>query len=536
MNLNLVKKYYESEEYLNKLRARVQILQECESNEFLRQKWILERFSVDPILFIETFCFTKLTKLDGEMKPFFLFDYQKDMILKFLAAENDNRDHRIVVDKPREMGASWVILAYMYWRWLFKPGWSGFVLSRSSAEVDDGSRLPDKSLFGKLRWMIDNTPAWLLSEDYSPKGKKGTNTDSELKLINPTMQSSLIGSTTNTNVGRSGRFSLVFIDECFFIENFLTVINSLNTVSKTQIFASTAVPGLTPKKFIEAQAEKGDHLSLTVEMHPWKDQEWVNEKRAEGEWNPEALREIEVSYSIPKESQYYPQISEAKFKSFQYNPAKPLYLSLDTGRSDFTVLIWWQYYDSQFWVLECAYNTNKALDWYIPFLDPGVEFNPDNYRGFYFSLLEKARKFKRGTYFFGEAAHLMKQMPTNRSIADELYKLAKIRLTVNNYAVKHEPRRIGTSQILPLTVFNEDSETVRELYDAILNSRYTNSVSPTSKETTMKPVHDKKIADMRAAFENGAVNIPRIIRHQRTESRSPKMDDVVDRITKYLRV
>ena len=154
MNLKLVDQYYDSPEYLTKLRARAEQLKECYENDFHRSRMILERWSVDPVEFIETFLFLKLPNYQNAIKPFFLFPYQKQIIYKLLEAEQSNEEHTILVDKPREMGITWIVAAYFYWRWLFTPNWSGFILSRKEDEVDQGDNNPDASIFGKIRWMM----------------------------------------------------------------------------------------------------------------------------------------------------------------------------------------------------------------------------------------------------------------------------------------------------------------------------------------------------------------------------------------------
>ena len=130
--------------------------------------------------------------------------------------------------------------------------------------------------------------------------------------------------------------------------------------------------------------------------------------------------------------------------------------------------------------------------------------------------LKLVRSWRKPVGYFGEQAHFNKVMPLNRSIAQELFRYG-IRLMCNTNAVKHDPRRHATSLLLPKTRFNENSAGVMELYDAIAQSRYAVTRAATSEETSKKPVHDDEIADLRAAFENLCVNVPRIIKSQRED-------------------
>ena len=91
--------------------------------------------------------------------------------------------------------------------------------------------------------------------------------------------------------------------------------------------------------------------------------------------------------------------------------------------------------------------------------------------------------------------------------------------------------------MLPKTVFNEDSENVMKLYDAVTNSRYSTSTS--TKNGAMKPVHDDEIADFRAALENLFSNVGRILKHQRQDmgdDSSFKSDNFAQKITQFLKV
>ena len=359
MNLRLVEEYYNGPDYLRKLRARAEMLRKCSEDPFFLQEQILNVWAVDPIRFIEDFMFIKLPNYHNAIKPFFMFDYQKKIILKLMDSEQSLGEHTILVDKPREMGLTWIVCAYMTWRWLFTPQWSGFILSRTESEVDDGSTSPDNSIMGKIRWSIERLPPFIMPEGFQAKGRKGTSTDMNLKMQNPVMQSSINGSSTNTSAGRSRRYSFTFVDECFFIENFSSVYRSLESVSRVKLFASSSKEGSKFKKFTEMVAAKDDYISLKWSDHPWKDAEWFKELERKAEFDPEIMKEAVVSYAVNPKSQYYPQIKDAKLAPLVYDKNKPLFCSLDIGRGDLTVIIWWQYDGGSFKIIECYSSRNK---------------------------------------------------------------------------------------------------------------------------------------------------------------------------------
>lgn len=533
MNTARIKDYYASDEYLKKLRDRAEQVQKCANDAIYRRRQIIDVYSVDFERFCEDFLFLIIPEFNDAIKPFFLFDYQKKIVRKIQEAELSGADMDLLVDKPRGMGITWIIVAYMYWRWLYTPSWTGFVLSRTETEVDDGTDISSNSIFGKLRWMIKKTPKWMLPEGYVPKGKRGTSTDSTLRIINPALNSAIIGSSTNSNAGRSRRYSFVVIDECFAIDRFMEVYRALQSVSRVKVFVSTTKAGSKYKKFMELCRDAGSYVTLSWRDHPWKDQAWYEDQLRKAEYDPEIMKEVDVGYNINPRLQYYPQVAEAVIAPAAYDPSKPVYTGLDFGRNDLTVIVWAQFSGTRISILECYANRERPAIWYAPFLNPDLELEYD-YSPAQVAMMKRVREWKKPLGNFGEVAHTQKSMSDNRSIADVLGARG-VRLLVNPYAIEHEPRRRAMAALLPRTVFNEDSEGVLDLHDAIVNSRY----KPTgmSRDSAMKPVHDDEIADYRAALENLMANFGRVFRHQRKDATDEaKAGGFMQDIIKYLRV
>lgn len=516
MNLRLLQQYYDGPEYLAKLRAKVSVLKELEQDEYTRAAKILDIYSVDPIRFIEDMMIIKANKANGSPpKPFFLFDYQKRIILKLMELDNADQESELLIDKPREMGITWLMSAYLEWRFFFTPNYSSFVLSRSETEVDDGTRTCDGSIFGKLRWMLDRVPRYVIPASYQKKVIRGTTTDMNLKLINPTIGSSITGSSTNAEAGRSRRYSMTWVDEVFAIDRFQEVYRALQTVSKVKVFTSTVAPGKMYEDFKKAREAEGNYISLTWKDHPFKDQEWYDGVVAKAELmnDPELMREAEPSYAINPKSAYYPNIIKSTIQPFEYNSQLPLYLSIDLGgKQDLSVGIWWQFDGTKFYCLDAYWNRNRPVDWYVPFWNPESLWSPEAYTGYAQKIVEEKRHWKKPTAWFGEADHFAARHPTNTSSAQVLAKYG-IRLIKNDFAIQFNPRRDAMDAIFPRTVFNSSSDGAMRIYDAIAQSRYAGSVRTTSEQ--LKPMHDDEIADFRAAAENFAVNVPRILRLQR---------------------
>lgn len=536
MNVVRIREYYDSPEYMQKLQTRADNVRLLAADPLARARMIADVYCVDFERFCEDFLFLIMPEFGDAIKPFFLFEYQKKIIRKIQESEMSMTDMELLVDKPRGMGITWIVSAYIYWRWLFTPNWTGFILSRTETEVDDGTASPSNSIFSKIRWMIARTPKWILPGGFESKGKKGTSTDSSLRILNPVIGSAIMGSSTNSNAGRSRRYSLIFIDECFAIDRFNEVYRALQTVSRVKIFVSTTKASSVARKFKDMCELAGNYISLTWRDHPFKDDEWYQEQLRKAEFDPEVMKEVDVSYSVSEAMQYYPQIKEAKIVRIEYNPQLPVYQFLDFGKNDLTVIGWAQFSGNQINIIECYANKGKGkVEWYAPFMNPEHPVDPSfAYSPLQDQFMRNVRQWKKPTAWFGERAHTIKSMADNRSIADVLARCG-IRILVNNYAVEYEPRRKATTQLLSKIVFNEGSEGVMKLYDAIANSRYKNSES--SKNNSMEPVHDSEIADYRAALENLCVNVGRIFKHQRSDvGENMKAGGFAQNLIQFLRV
>ncbi len=536
MNFKKIEEFYKGKEYLDKLRKRVEDMQVLSIDPLNRYNLMNDLYSLDFQSFCETFLFLMIPEYADAIKPFFLFEYQKKIIRRIEECVASGKDVEILIDKPRGMGLSWLLIAYFTWKWMFQPNWTAFILSRTETEVDDGTSQPGNSLFSKFRWTLAHLPRWALPDGFKLKGEKGNSNDSTLKIINPVLKSGIFGSSTNSNAGRSRRYSIVFVDECFAIERFTEVHRSLTSVARVQVYVSTTKASREAKNFMQS-IKPENYISLNWYDHPWKDQEWYEEQLKKAEFDPEIMKEVDKGYSISEKLQYYPEIKYAKVLNIQYNRSLPVYCGLDFGKGDLTVIVWFQFDGDQINIVECYYNSNKGkASWYAPFLNPDHQVDEKmQYTPKALQFIEKIRKMEKPKGYFGELAHSIKSMADGTSIANTLARCG-IHLIWNNYAVEHEPRRTATALLLPKMVFNESSENVMKLYDAITNSRYSNSTS--TKSGAMKPVHDDEIADFRAALENFSVNVGRIFKHQRKESQEGSMntDSFVSKMVQFLKV
>ncbi len=112
MRVELLDLYYNSSEYREKLIARVETLQLIERDPLAITQLVIDKWSINPIEFIEQFGFIINPKYHNSIKPFFLFDYQKKVLMKLWEAEISGQEVELLVDKPREMGLTWILCWY----------------------------------------------------------------------------------------------------------------------------------------------------------------------------------------------------------------------------------------------------------------------------------------------------------------------------------------------------------------------------------------------------------------------------------------
>lgn len=164
-------------------------------------------YAENPIEFIEHWCCTydprNAQKDLPTTMPFILFKRQRELV-QFV--------HQCVIDgesglleKARDMGATWTFSAYSVWLWLFRPGASIGWGSRKEMYVDAiGSK---NSIFEKIRDIVRLLPRFFWPEGFDPKAHMPF-----MRIINPENGSTITGEAGD-NIGRGGRSTVYFKDE-----------------------------------------------------------------------------------------------------------------------------------------------------------------------------------------------------------------------------------------------------------------------------------------------------------------------------------
>lgn len=187
-------------------------------------------YASHPIDWINDFCVTYNPRNVGMKKiPFKLFLRQEEFI-NYLLDCFHNKENGLV-EKARDIGATWLCCAFTVWLWIYHPGSSIGWGSRKEQLVD---RIGDPdSIFQKIRIILADLPSFMLPANFNMQ-KHAT----YMKIINPA-NGAVITGEAGDNIGRGGRSSIYFKDESAHYEHPELVEAALGDNTDVQIDISS---------------------------------------------------------------------------------------------------------------------------------------------------------------------------------------------------------------------------------------------------------------------------------------------------------
>ena len=249
----------------------------------------MARCSVDIVYWCNNWVWTYDPRLKPSTLPFDLYDIQA-RCLRWLA-DLDTDQVPGLIEKSRDMGATWLCCAFADWCWLFKPGDATGFGSRKLELVD---RKGDQyCIFDKIRFIIQNLPAWM-----RPAGFLSRRDDTTGKIINPANGSTITGEGGD-QIGRGGRKSRYFVDEAAFLERPDLVDRSLIATTEVRIDVSTPNGPGNP---FATRRDSGNVRVFTLHYRddPRKTAAWIEAKKPVTDpvtW----AQEYEIDYSASVE-------------------------------------------------------------------------------------------------------------------------------------------------------------------------------------------------------------------------------------------
>ena len=283
------------ERRLERAAAALEAMAGPSSADAASQREEMARCAADPCHFVDSWCRTFDPRLKGEKTvPFKLYPIQADF-LRWLADREAAQEDGLA-DKSRDMGATWLAVAYCVHGWLFRPGFSAGFGSRK-LELVDSLGDPD-SILEKARILLDNLPAWMRPPGYVREKHAG-----HCRFVNPQNGATITGEGGD-NIGRGGRKSIYFVDEAAFIARPKLVERSLSQTTNCRIDIST--PNGPGNPFAQRRFSGAVKVfTLHWRKHPLKDERWYAAMKARFD-SVTVAQEIDIDYAASVEGVIIP--------------------------------------------------------------------------------------------------------------------------------------------------------------------------------------------------------------------------------------
>jgi phage terminase large subunit len=226
--------------------------------------------------------------------PFLLFPKQAEFIVwlreRWLGREDG------LAEKSRDMGVSWLCVAFAVWMWLFHAGTVVGFGSRKEEYVDD---LNDpKSLFWKARQFVN-----LLPVEFRPEGWDAKKHAPFMTLKNPENGSAIVGESGD-NIGRGNRTSVYFKDESAFYERAESIDAALSQTSNCKIDVSTPNGNGNPF-YRKRHGGKVKVFTFHWRDDPRKGPEWY--AKQQNDLDPVVLaQEVDIDYNASTSDAWIP--------------------------------------------------------------------------------------------------------------------------------------------------------------------------------------------------------------------------------------
>ena len=273
--------------------------------------------------FVNNFCWTFDPRPDRKPHhfPFVLYDFQEDF-LDWLEKRYSKKEDGLI-DKSRDMGATWCYLAWDLHKWLFEPGFQALLGSRTQDKVD---KIDDpSSLFWKLAYLLEKLPEWLLPEGFNRNKHR-----KYLLLINPENGNTISGESANAEFSRQGRYSVIHFDEFAFWPFANSAWTAASEASPVRIPVST--PNGMNNKFASLRWDSSIKVtSLNWKKHPLKDNSWY-EKESRRKTAKELAQEVDIDYKASGGDIWLPWYQQKKTdieQEFSVGDEWNIYLGVD---------------------------------------------------------------------------------------------------------------------------------------------------------------------------------------------------------------
>jgi hypothetical protein len=230
------------------------------------QEAAIEACRRDILFFVNTFVwqYNPLVKGVRAVGPFITWPFQERVLTGHRGIlwcyENDRT---AVVEKSRDMGASWLFLIFQDWLCGFHDNVQTLDISRTADAVDSATK---NALFTKVRFMHEHYPDWLM----------GKIVDTKMTFKYSRTYSEVTGEASTGSSGSGGRASVIFVDEFSEIKEATKVRQNTASISDCRFFNATHLGvgtefyALTRSpECVQIQMHWTRHPRKNVQMYSW---------------------------------------------------------------------------------------------------------------------------------------------------------------------------------------------------------------------------------------------------------------------------
>lgn len=389
--------------------------------------------------------------------------------------------HDLFIEKSRDMGASWCVLAVIFWCWIFKPGFQALLGSRVEEYVDNGEV---DSLFGKLEYFCRS----IKDKKILPKGFDINKHKRYMHLSNPDNGNAILGGAASKNFARAGRYSVVMFDEFGFWAHARQSWTAASQSARCRIAITTPPDEPSYAKVIRFSG-KIKVITLHWSLHPHKDQKWYEGEKARL-LPDELLHEVDISWEYSAKSRPYPESDNLVFGDYPYDPTVPLYKSIDLGL-DGVAVGWYQpVRNSDWWTLvECFEKADEMIDWFYPIFGLPIESGRFNYTDDELEFIEQVKFWRKDAIYFGDPSGKQRHIESKESAYQRLQRRG-IYVQSNSKDNDWITRRDATKSLLPKLRVNDTPRT-RWWHECMKLAHYPKRSEESQSTTPVTlPVHD----------------------------------------------
>lgn len=306
-----------------------------------------------------------------EIIPAILFPYQVEFITDLwecivmgtLPVTQRNEATSIFIEKSRQMGATWLVaIVFVYW-FLFHDH-RYLCLSQKEDDVDSDDL---RSIFRKIRLIIEKLPQWMLPDNFLKE--KGTLYNKHLLITKKGKTSSISGDSTRSV--RWGNYNCCFLDEMAYMDNAKEVDTAVAAATPCMIYNSTP-----NGEFNEYYEKRKLAMKWDIRFHRlhWKENPLYTE-----EWyiwacrgkSPEFIaREYEIQYVTSMEWRVYPEFNKQNIiDNEDFDMTRPTFISIDNshgGKDPHAVVV--AQLDGNLIRIIDNIQINTSVDWMADFM------------------------------------------------------------------------------------------------------------------------------------------------------------------------